>query len=81
MCTYAAPGVSTISSGRSRPRLQLGLIRQSNHDTAEPPVAAGIAVLRYRLYDIDLIINRTLIYVPTMAILGGMYTASIAIFA
>lgn len=41
------------------------------------PIATGIAVLKYRLYDIDLIINRTLVYVPLTAILAGIYTASI----
>ncbi|RIK40025.1 MAG: hypothetical protein DCC58_14470 [Chloroflexi bacterium] len=37
------------------------------------PVAAGIAILRYRLYDIDRIINRTIVYVALSAILGLAY--------
>jgi hypothetical protein len=43
------------------------------------PVAIGIAVLRYRLYDIDLIIRRTAVYVPLTGILAGLYAASIAL--
>lgn len=37
------------------------------------PVAIGIAVLRHQLFDIDLIVNRTLVYVLLTAILGGLY--------
>jgi hypothetical protein len=43
------------------------------------PVAIGIAVLKYRLYDIDRIINRTLVYGALSALLAVGYFATIMV--
>lgn len=44
------------------------------------PVTAAIAISRYRLYEVDMLIGRTLVYLPLSAALGGLYTAGIALF-
>ena len=44
------------------------------------PLAVGIAILRYRLYDIDMLIARALVYIPLTAVLAGAYAASVALF-
>jgi hypothetical protein len=44
------------------------------------PAATAIAMSRHRLFDVDVLLGRTLVYVPLMAILGGLYTATIALF-
>jgi hypothetical protein len=43
------------------------------------PLSVGVAVLRYRLWDIDLIIRRTLVYGLLTAILGVLYYGGVVL--
>jgi hypothetical protein len=43
------------------------------------PLSMAIAILRENLFDINLILNRTLVYIPLTAILAGLFAASITL--
>ncbi len=45
------------------------------------PVATGVAILRYRLYDIDLFLNRSLVYATLTVLLLGAYLGLVAVLS
>ena len=47
---------------------------------AAVPLSMGAAILRHRLYDIDLIVNRTIVYGVLSAVIAGTYVGSVLLF-
>jgi len=60
--------------------LWLGLLQQASLVSfSAVPIAVGFAVLNYRLYDIDLLINRTLVYASLTATLALIYFGGVVV--
>ena len=76
---FVAVTVMPLLVGRYlvRPGDALGelLVAAAALGSATFPIAVGIAITRADLFDIDVIIGRTLVYLPLTAILAGMYAA------
>jgi hypothetical protein len=66
-------------SGGSTPLWLQGLIFVMVLSFTGVPVAIGFAVLKYRLYDIDLLINRTLVYGSLTVSLAVVYFGGVTV--
>jgi hypothetical protein len=66
-------------SGNSTPLWLQGLLFVMLLSFAGVPVAIGFAILKYRLYDIDILINRTLVYSTLTATLVALYFGGIVV--
>jgi hypothetical protein len=63
-----------VSSGVARLLLSVGFF-----GVIAVPIALGVGILKYRLYDIDRIISRTVAYASMTGLLIGVYVAMIAL--
>jgi hypothetical protein len=73
----AASVIVPAAVGGARPMWQRLLEDATTLSFAGIPVAVGFAVLRHRLYDIDLIINRALVYGTLTTVLALAYLGTV----
>ena len=68
MCSQTAPAIPELVGA-------IGWTSALLLITVGIPLAVGTAILRHRLYDIDLVVKRTLVYGSLTLVLAGVYSA------
>lgn len=71
--------VRAVGSDGTDPPLSLAQAIALPLAMALVPLAIAAAVFRYRLWDIDIVIRRTLVYAPLTAIMAGVFSASMGL--
>ena len=80
LCIVALAGETIIFSVYGESELAIDIANTiSAASIATLPIAIGIAILKYRLYDIDRIVNRTLVYGVLTALLAVIYLAFVVL--
>jgi signal transduction histidine kinase len=80
-CTYAAVMVASIleGNGAADPPWLVLWQNLSLAALALIPITIGVAVLKYRLYDIDVVINKTIVFGALAAFIGAVYVAVVVL--
>jgi hypothetical protein len=80
LITMASSLFFPLGWGAAGTPLWLGLLQQASLVSfTAVPIAVGFAVLNYRLYDIDIVINRALVYGALTALLVAVYVESVVL--
>jgi hypothetical protein len=78
--SFVIPGILVPDATGGTNRLWENLLDDAvTLSFAGVPVAVGVAVLKYRLYDIEVVINRTLVYGTLTATLVALYFGGIVV--
>ncbi|MEX1163630.1 MAG: hypothetical protein WEB03_08625 [Nitriliruptor sp.] len=73
LATHGVTGTSTTFAGRHLPEAPVTLYRYFQPAFALIPMALFAGLLRYRLWDIERLLNRTIVYAAATGLLGGVY--------
>jgi hypothetical protein len=74
LVTLPLPGILGLSEHSTGGEV---ITNVSQASFAALPIAIGYAILKHRLYDIDVVVNRTLVYGALTATLAGAYLATV----
>jgi hypothetical protein len=79
LLTHGLSTDTTVFAGRHLPGAPIALYRSFQPAIALIPVALLVGLFRYRLWDIERLLNRTIVYAVATGLLGGVYVVFVVV--